>query len=70
MNRVSDPEWGALEARFLAWDERIRSREQKIKLLDERLRDLEKGLGALKRRLALGTGVMASVEPDLELDPG
>ncbi len=66
MNRVSDPEWGALEEKILAWDERIRSREQKIKVLDERLRDLEQQLGALKRRLALGTGVMASVVPDAD----
>jgi predicted nucleic acid-binding Zn-ribbon protein len=61
MNRVSDPEWRALEVRILAWNERIRSRERELHRLDERLRELEQQLGALKRRLAAGTGVMASM---------
>lgn len=61
MTRTSDPEWGALEARFLAWDERIRARERAFQQLDARLRELQDQLGALKRRIARGTGVMTSV---------
>lgn len=58
MTRSSDPGWRSLEAKIIAWDERIRSREKEIQALDERLRELEVQLGALKRRLALGTGVI------------
>jgi uncharacterized coiled-coil DUF342 family protein len=58
MTRSSDPGWSSLEAKVIAWDERIRSREREIQALDERLRDLEVKLGALKRRLAVGTGVI------------
>jgi chromosome segregation ATPase len=61
MKRVLDPEWRELEVKILAWDERIRTREREIQQLDERLRDLEQRMGVLRRRLALGTGVMPSV---------
>jgi len=61
MSRITDPEWRALEDRILAWNERIRSRELELRRLDERLRELEQQLGVLKRRLAAGTGVMASM---------
>jgi len=61
MMRLSDPEWLALERKILAWDERIRARERDIQALHDRLRELEQRLGVIKRRLALGTGVMASV---------
>jgi len=64
MTRSSDSGWSSLEAKIIAWDERIRSRERKIQALDERLRDLEVKLGALKRRLALGTGVVEPLPAD------
>lgn len=66
MKRVLDPEWRALEVKILAWDERIRTREREIQLLDERLRELEQRMGVLRRRLALGTGVMPSVTDPTE----
>ena len=66
MTSLSDPEWRVLEVKILAWDERVRSRERDIHQLDERLRDLEQRMGVLKRRLALGTGVMASVADPTE----
>lgn len=61
MTRTSDPGWRSLEAKIIAWDERIRSREREIQALDERLRELETQLGALRRRLALGTGVIVPI---------
>lgn len=69
MNRSSDPEWRALQAKIIAWDERIRTREREIQLLDERLRELEERLGALRRRLAIGTGVMSSVPDPTDRTP-
>ena len=60
MTQSSDPGWRSLEAKIIAWDEKIRSREREIQQLDERLRDLEMQLGVLKRRLAVGTGVIVS----------
>jgi hypothetical protein len=64
MTRSSDPGWRSLEAKIIAWDERIRSREREIQALDERLRALETQLGVLKRRLALGTGVIVPITAD------
>ena len=61
MKNITDPEWKALELRIIAWDERIRHREHEIKLLDDRLRELEQRLGALRRRLAFGTGAMVPI---------
>jgi hypothetical protein len=63
MNGVRDPQWQALEERILAWDERIRNRERAMQVLDERMRDLQQQLTVLRRRLALGTGVMQSMKP-------
>jgi hypothetical protein len=56
MNRVVDPEWQTLEKRAISWDERVRLRELELQTLHERLREVEQQLGALKRRLAVGTG--------------
>ena len=63
MKRDSDPAWRALELKIISWDERVRSRERDLQLLDDRLRELERGLGVLRRRLALGTGVIAVLQP-------
>jgi hypothetical protein len=67
MNSVSDPEWRSLENKIIAWDEHLRTRERAIHQLDERLRELERQMGAIKRRLAGGTGVMAAVQPPSDL---
>jgi hypothetical protein len=63
MKRDTDPEWRALEFKIISWDERIRSRERDLQLLDDRLRELERGLGVLRRRLALGTGAIPLPQP-------
>jgi prefoldin subunit 5 len=57
-----------LESKIAGWDERIRRREHKIQVLDEQLRELQEQIGVLRRRLAIGTGVMASVVPPPGLD--
>jgi hypothetical protein len=56
MKRVSDPEWQSLQKKAISWDERVRLRELELQTLQERLREVEQQLGALKRRLAVGTG--------------
>lgn len=68
MSGPNDPDWNAIELKFILWEERLRAREREIHTLDERFRELEQRLRSLKARLALGTGVMQAV-PDPDEQP-